>query len=717
MDMRYEPSEESKNPLEEYCLNLTRQAKQNKLDPVIGRDGEIRRLMQILARRTKNNPILLGDPGVGKTAIVEGLAERIVSRDVPQVLQDKEVIALDLASLVAGTAYRGEFEKRIKSLLSAIEKGNGKYILFMDEIHTLVGAGGAEGAVDAANILKPALARGTLHAIGATTAAEYRQYIEKDQALTRRFQPIFVEEPSVEDSIAILRGLKERYELHHGVKIADSALVSAVTLSKRYLPNRFLPDKAIDLVDEAASALKIEMDSQPTVIDILKRSIIQDQIEITAMKKDASAKERLIEKQREVKINEEKLKVLEKRWQTQKKILNSLSTLRTKLEEKRLELEDAERQVLLDKAAKLKYGEIPEIQKQLKEVEKEWKTIPAEERLVKEEVTEEDIAKVISRSTGIPVTRLLKTEAERLLHLENELKNKVTGQDEALHQIARAIRRNRAGLSSAHRPIGVFLFLGPTGVGKTETARSLAGILFNDENHIVRIDMSEYSEAHSLSRLIGAPPGYIGYEEGGQLTESVRRRPYSVVLFDEIEKANPAIFNIFLQIFDEGRLTDGRGRVVDFSNTIIIMTSNLGSEEILSAGGLTDAVKTNILEKVYRFFRPEILNRIDSVVIYNAITPEMAKKIVQKELAEVSSLLSSYNINLHYGKDIVDYLVSKGFDKIFGARPLRRLIEEEIVDEIASLKLENKIKDGDNVQLNIKSGKIEVKSGEKALVN
>ena len=710
MNINYQPPQEEKDPLKAYTVNLTDLAREKKLDPVIGRDSEIRRLMQILSRRTKNNPLLLGDPGVGKTAIVEGLAQRIVSRDVPTVLHDKEVVAFDLASIVAGSAFRGEFEQRIKSLLKKIEESAGKYILFIDEIHTLVGAGAAEGAIDAANILKPALARGVLHAIGATTIPEYRKYIEKDQALTRRFQPIYVEEPGVEDSLAILRGLKEKYEVHHGVQIADDALVAAVQLSKRYLPERFLPDKAIDLIDEAASGLKIELDSSPTVIDELRRKITQDEIEITALKKERgeSSKKRLEEKRREVDQRKKELATLRENWDIQKQILVRLSELREELEEKRTQLQEYENQALLEKAAKIKYGDIPGIEKVLRVVEDSWKMIPEEKRLVKEQVTDEDIARVIAKATGVPVDRLLKTEAERLLHLEDELKQRVIGQNDALHQVARAIRRNRAGLTPANRPIGVFLFLGPTGVGKTETAKALAETLFSDEKMIVRVDMSEYSEAHSVARLIGAPPGYVGYEEGGQLTEAVRRRPYSVILFDEIEKAHPQIQNIFLQLFDDGRLTDGRGRVVDFSSTIIIMTSNLGSEEVVKQGKIDDGVKNVIREKVFSYFRPELLNRINSIVLFNPIGKEMAKEIVKKELASVQQLLSPFELTLSYKDDVIDYLIEKGFDPIFGARPLKRLIEEEIVDEIASLRLEEKIKNGDKVKISVGKKGLEI---------
>ena len=705
MDIQYQSPEDNTNPLEKYTVNLTQKAKAGKLDPVIGRDEEIRRLIQILSRRIKNNPVLLGDPGVGKTAIVEGLSQRIVDGDVPDTLKHKEVLALDLAGLLAGAAYRGEFEKRLKKLLEAIEKSEGRYILFIDELHTLVGAGAAEGAVDASNMLKPALARGTIHAIGATTVKEYRQYIEKDAALERRFQPVYVDEPTPEDTLTILRGIKEKYEVHHGIKISDDALIAAVNLSVRYITDRFLPDKAIDLIDEAAAAVKIEIDSMPVELDQIKRKIFQLEIELAALKKEKGLEVRKKALEEEKEKLQKKFEELKKRWEEQKKIVSRLQQLRLQIDQLKNELEKAEREVLLDKAAEIKYGKLPELEKQLKEEEEKWKKIPKEEKLLKEEVTDDDVAKIVARWTGIPVARLLRSEAEKLTHLEDELKQKVVGQDEALVKIAKAIRRSRAGLAEEGRPIGSFLFLGPTGVGKTETAKALAYSLFNDEKALIRIDMSEYQEAHTVARLIGAPPGYVGYEEGGQLTESVRRKPYSVILFDEVEKAHPQVFNIFLQIFDEGRLTDGRGRTVNFKNTIIILTSNLGSE-IYREEKDEKKREEKILEKVQKFFRPEIINRLDAIVIYRPLNLEMMRKIVDLQLNLLKERLKKQSLDLEVSEKVKDHLLKVGFDEVYGARPLKRVINELITDEIALQIVEGKIKPNDKIGVDFKNGKI-----------
>lgn len=706
MQASYQPPE-NENVLEKYTLNLTARAKSGKIDPVIGRDEEVRRIIQILSRRTKNNPVLLGDPGVGKTAIVEGLAQRIVAGDVPDTLKHKEVLTMDLTGLLAGAAYRGEFEQRLKKLLEEVEKSEGKYILFIDELHTIVGAGAAEGSSDAGNMLKPALARGGLRAIGATTVREYRQYIEKDPALERRFQPVFVEEPSIEDSVAILRGIKEKYEVHHGIKISDDAIIAAVNLSTRYIPDRFLPDKAIDLLDEAASGAKIEIESMPTELDKIKRRMMQLDIELAALKREKGLEVRKTSLEEERKTLQEQFDELKNHWEQQKKIISELQTNRIQLDKLKAELDLAERDALLEKAAELKFGKIPQIEGKIAEIQKQWDAIPDEQKILREQVTEEDIAKIVARWTGIPVTRLLSSESERLLKLEEELKKRVVGQDYALEKVANAVRRSRAGLSEENKPIGSFLFLGPTGVGKTETAKALAYSLFNDEKNMIRIDMSEYQEAHSLARLIGAPPGYVGYEEGGQLTEAVRRKPYAVILFDEVEKAHPQVFNAFLQILDDGRLTDGRGRVVNFTNTILILTSNLGSEAYKMDIGETEREGV-IMDKIRGFFKPEFINRLDSMIFFKPLTDTVVKEIVGIQLENVSKRLKKQNLDVSFSKAVIDHLVTIGFDEVYGARPLKRVINEVIVDEIALQIVEGRIKPLDHIDVDMKGGKISI---------
>lgn len=680
----------NQSAIEKFATNLTERARDAKLDPVIGRDTEIRRVMQVLSRRTKNNPVLIGDPGVGKTAIVEGLASRIVSGDVPESLKGKEVLVIDIATLLAGASYRGEFEDRLKKLLTEVEKGEGKYILFIDELHTIVGAGEAAGAVDAGNMLKPALARGTLHMIGATTITEYRKYIEKDAALERRFQPVLVEEPSEADAVAILRGLKEKYEIHHGIRITDDALISAVTLSSRYLPDRFLPDKAIDLIDEAASALKIDTESLPANLDNEKRSLTQKEIELAGLKKEKSenSKAKATALSAEIVSLKDQFQAKLAIWEQQKQILGSLSAAQKELDTLRSAMEAAERDVDLTKAAEIKYGKIPEVEAKLAEAEKLWKAIPPQDRLIKEEVSEDDIASVVSRWSGIPVDRLKSSESDKLLHLEENLNAQVIAQPEAVHAIASAIRRSRTGISDPNRPIAAFLFLGPTGVGKTETAKALARELFSSEDVIIRLDLSEYSESHSVARLIGAPPGYVGFEEGGQLTEATRRRPYSVILLDEVEKAHPQIFNVFLQIFDEGRLTDGKGRTVDFKNTVLIMTSNLPSE----------LVKTT--------FKPELLNRLDQIITFHALTPRDMDAIVELELKRSLAHVESQGITLSVTPEVKKYLAKIGYDATYGARPLKRLIQSELLDPLALVMLDPQFDAKKPLSATLKSGKI-----------
>lgn len=703
-----ENPEDKFQALEKYSVDLTKRAADGKLDPVIGRDEEIRRVMQVLSRRTKNNPVLIGEPGVGKTAIVEGLAQRIVAGDVPDTLKGRRLVSLDIGAMLAGAKFRGEFEDRLKAVLKEIMTA-GNVITFIDELHTVVGAGAAEGAIDASNLLKPMLARGELRTIGATTLKEYREYIEKDAALERRFQPVYVEEPSVEDTVAILRGLKEKYEVHHGVRITDPAIIAAATLSNRYISGRFLPDKAVDLVDEAASALKMQVESSPVELDQLKRRVTQLEIEKEALKKekDEKSKARLEELEKELADIKEKANTLEARWQQEKGVINDLRMLNEELEKLKVELAHAQREGDLETAARVQYGEIPEIQKKLEKLESKIKS--QGETLLREEVTEEDIAKVVSRWTGIPTTRLMESETAKLAHLEEELHKRVVSQDEAVKAVAAAIRRSRAGIADPNRPIGSFIFLGPTGVGKTELAKTLAATLFNDENNMVRIDMSEYMESHSVARLIGAPPGYVGYDEGGQLTEAIRRKPYSVILFDEIEKAAPEVFNVLLQVLDDGRLTDGRGRTVDFRNTIIIMTSNLGSHIIQEAQENKKPwgkVINEVMEIMRKSFRPEFLNRIDEIVVFKNLSEVDLTHIVDRQLDMVRKRLSQKDITLEVEDSLKKYLIEKGFDPVYGARPLKRAIQDLIVDELALQLIEGKIKDGDKVKAKLEKDKV-----------
>jgi len=716
-DVRGNQRVQSQNPesqyqvLEKYARNLTKLAKLEKLDPVIGRDEEIRRTIQIISRRRKNNPILIGEPGVGKTAIAEGLAKRIIEDDVPEILKGKEILELDIASMLAGAKFRGEFEERLKAVLKEVEKADGQIILFIDEIHTVVGAGGAEGSVDASNMLKPALARGDLHCIGATTLDEYRKYIEKDAALERRFQPVMVNEPSVQDTISILRGIKEKYEVHHGVQITDSALVSAAVMADRYITDRFLPDKAIDLVDEACAFLKLQIDSMPEELDELNRRIRQMEIERISLKKDKTTlgKERLKQLDEEMKIAKEKFNHLKLRWQNEKEIINKISEISEEIENIKNEAEIAERNGQYEKAAELKYGKLSKKQQELETWKQKLSEIPDEEQLLKEEIDDEIISEIVSRWSGIPISKLMQSELQKLVKMEEELSKRVIGQKEGISAVSNAIRRSRSGIGDETKPIGSFLFLGPTGVGKTELAKSLAEFMFDTEKSIIRIDMSEFMEKHSVARLIGAPPGYVGYDQGGYLTEAVRRRPYSVILFDEIEKAHHDVFNVLLQILDDGRLTDGKGRTVDFKNSVIIMTSNIASQLIFDSDEEDDKLNIKIMENLKNYFRPEFLNRLDDIIVFHKLDTEHIKEIVKLQLKRLQAKLSAKKVKINFSETAISKIAEAGFDPQFGARPLKRVIQKEIENNLALWFLNNQRQDEQELYVDYKDGKFVIK--------